>query len=115
MDIPSQDADKKFFDKIHEHNLEWWRYFPLSFILLTPDDIYTNTLTSWLLECYGPIFFTVMEIDIKDVGGMYPVYGAKNIEIDNIPNPFAWFRIIKDPKFKPKWELVKTKDSENSK
>lgn len=117
IDIPSETADKKFFDKVRSHNFEWWRYFPLSFILLTPDNIYTNTLTSWLVECYGVIFFTVMEIDIKDIGGLYPAYEIKNDDVknaNNIPNPFTWFHIIKDPKFVPKWERVK-KDSKESK
>lgn len=119
IDIPSESADKKFFDKVKKHNFEWWRYFPLSFILLTPDDIYTNTLTAWIAECYGTIFFSVMEIDIKDVGGIFPAFGIKKEDIEKdinkIPNPFSWFYIIRDPKFVPKWERVKSETSSEDK
>ena len=119
IDIPSENADEKFFKKVHEHKLEWWRYFPLSFLLLTPDDIYTNTLTSWLVECYGAIFCAVIEIDIKDVGGIFPAYNVKEEitkdNLKNIPNPFAWFSHIKNPNFIPKWKREETKDSEESK
>lgn len=100
--IPSSEADGKFFKKVFEEKLEWWRYFPLSFILLTPDNIYTNTLTTWLFDSYGAIFFTVMEIQIKDIGGIFPA--PKEYYEKDGKNPFAWFTEINKPDFVPKWE-----------
>lgn len=104
-EIPSESCDKKFFKKVFDNKLEWWRYFPLSFILATPDDLYTNTLSSWILNSYGAIFFTVIEIDIKDVGGAFPTkfeYFKKGGV-----NPFDWFKMIRAPKYIPKWEKEK--------
>lgn len=109
-DIPSREADEKFFSKVFLHNLEWWRYFPLSFILLTPDNIYTNTLMSWLTESYGAIFFSVMEIDIKDVGGVFPA--SKKYYESGGQNPFLWFQHIRSKDFIPKWEQME-KDKAN--
>lgn len=106
--IPSQESDSKFFNKVLKHNFEWWRYYPLSFILLTPDNIYTNTLISWITESYGPIFFTVIEIDIKDVGGIFPA--SQEYYKAGGQNPFEWFYRIRDPKFIPKWEREKQKE-----
>ena len=111
-EIHNQTADEKFFKQVFSKKWEWWRYFPLSIILATPQDVYTNTLIAMLTESYGPSFFTVMEIDIKDVGGVMP--GNKK-DLEKGKTPLSWFYHLRDPKYIPKWERENDKAKEETK
>ena len=62
---------------------------------------------NWVLESYGTIFFTVIEIDIKDFGGVFPRYKYEKMgDID----PFTWFNNIRSKDFIPRWEKVGERD-----
>lgn len=104
-DIPNQSCDYKFANRINESKFEWWRRTPLCWVIATPDIVSTNQIISIVVESYGPIFSTVLEVSIKDVGGVYP---STKKEIKDIP--FAWFNIIKDKNFIPSWEKETKKD-----
>ncbi len=99
--IPSEEHDKKFFSIVTENKFDYWRYTAFNWILATPDTISTNFLISKITEAYGAVFTCVMEIDIRDVGGIFPT----NEPVTNQSwTPFQWFHKIKDPKFVPAWE-----------
>ncbi|WP_343524385.1 hypothetical protein [Pedobacter sp.] len=101
-DILIPENDKKFSDFVMQKRFDYWRYTPLHWILLTPDDVFTNQLVHDVYKAYGNIVFCVLEISIKDVGGMFPMYG--NIPASkNLWTPFHWFENIKRPDFVPKW------------
>lgn len=108
-DIPDQECDFKFAKKIQECKFEWWRRTALNWILATPDKVSTNEITSYVVESYGLIFSTILEVNINDVGGVYPTIKSKIEE----GTPFDWFRRIKDPSFIPAWEK-NTDDSPKS-
>ncbi|WGQ15562.1 hypothetical protein [Sphingobacterium faecium] len=102
-DIPSFESDEKFKDFIVENKYEWWRYMPLVWALATPDSVTTNSLIAKITECYGAIFSFVLEIDVKDVGGVYP---ASKEMVENMPKgwtPFEWFAKVRDPNYVPSW------------
>lgn len=107
-DIKSNDSDSKFSKFVNENKFDFWRYTALNWILLTPDSVSTNDLTIKIRECYGVIFQCVLEININDVGGIFPT-SKENIEDAKIP--FQWFYKIKEPNFVPRWEKEsKTKE-----
>jgi len=103
-DLPSKEADQKFLDFIEKSKFEWWRYIPTTIVLATPDSISTNFLLSILTDCYGTLFFLVFEVNINDVGGVFPI--SKEI-MDNMPkdwSPVFWFDSLKSKDYIPKWE-----------
>jgi len=104
--IPNEESDNKFGKYINDNKLDYWRYTPLNYIILTPDFITTTVLILELRNAYGSMFLSVLEIDIKDVGGIFP----SNSEFDGW-TPFQWFKKIRDPKFIPRWEKEKIKGS----
>lgn len=107
-DIKSVECDQKFSDLVKTNNWEWWRYTALNWILATPDTVSTNDVLTNAIESYGVSFITILEVSINDVAGLFP-----SNEIQD--QPFVWFNTIKDSTYIPKWERVKTKDSEESK
>jgi len=99
--IPSKAVDKKFKDYIDKNKFEWWRYMALVWAVATPDDVTTNDIMIAVNECYGPVFSFVIEVDVKDMAGMFP--GPNSIDVPKDWNPFAWFRDVKKPEYVPRW------------
>lgn len=96
-DIESRENDEAFSKIVNENKWEWWRRTALTWILATPDSVSTNEILNYAMQSYGATFLTVLEVNINDVGGMYPSKGLP----DNIP--FLWFDKIRDPNFVPRW------------
>jgi hypothetical protein len=105
-EIKDQVSDKKFSDFINENKFDYWRYTAFNFILLTPDTVSTNQLVAKITESYGVNFQCVLEININDVGGLFPTNNP------NIITPFQWFHEIKKPSFIPRWEKEKETNSD---
>ncbi|MBB2951952.1 hypothetical protein [Sphingobacterium sp. JUb56] len=104
ISAPSNEADEKFMKFIEDKNLEWWRYMPTVWGLATPDTLSTNEILFKVQACYGTTFSFVLEVEIKDVAGMFPM--SKEMK-DSVPegwSPFTWFSNIRDKTFVPKWE-----------
>jgi hypothetical protein len=106
-DVKEEDCDIKFAKFVNDNRFEYWRYTALNWILLTPDSISTNQIITKITESYGPIFQCVLEIDINDVGGLFP---HKKGSVPKGWSPFLWFKKMKDPNFIPNWEKERTQD-----
>lgn len=100
-DLGDGKEDLMFRDYIMENNFEYWRYYAYSWILATPKSVSTNDILMKMIDCYGSVFSTVIEISINDVAGIFP---SANKEL----NPFSWFNEIRKKDYIPKWEKVKT-------
>ena len=103
-DIDSYSNDVLFSQDIMEQKFEWWRYSPLNWLLLTPPTTTLKDIISFVYKSYGgDNFFCVLEIDIKDVGGIIPKDRPGVLKDGR--DPFAFFEnIIKSDKYKFKWE-----------
>jgi hypothetical protein len=98
--INAVESDLTFAEYVNKNKFDYWRYFALNWILLTPDKISTNMLITEMVKAYGTIAFYVMEINIKDIGGVFPMNG----EPPKGWTPFNWFSEIINPEFIPRWE-----------
>ncbi|WP_413534126.1 hypothetical protein [Empedobacter brevis] len=103
-DINSEKDDQNFFNKIIEKKFDWWRYFPLNWVIITPYEVSTNDIILLLSECYNNTFFSVFEINIKDIGGVMPGNKATLDKSIKIESPLEFFYKIKAPDFKFNWE-----------
>lgn len=103
-DIKDKSNDEKFSKFVTENEFDYWRYTALNWILLTPDTVSTNQLITQITDSYGAIFQCVLEININDVGGVFP---HKKGEVPEGWSPFLWFHKIKSPDFIPRWEKEK--------
>ncbi|AJA67304.1 hypothetical protein MYRA21_0060 [Myroides sp. A21] len=100
-DIRNIEDDYKFSKFIEDKRLNWWRYSPLCWILVTPITVSTNDVLLKAVEAYGPedIIF-VFEIDINDFAGILPkVNPWKNSKL----TPFNFFNDLRDSKMKFNW------------
>jgi len=109
-DIISEKSDNTFAAYVKENKFDWWRYTALNWILLTPDSVSTNMLVAEILKHYGAVFQCVLEINVNDVGGLFPTITNKGSNDSNIANPFSWFQEIKRPNFIPSWEKAKQQE-----
>lgn len=102
--IPSDECDLNFSNFLTENKFEWWRYTALNWILATPDSVSTNFLMAKTTQIYNVPFLCVLEVDIKDVGGFFPMSKEAVEQAPKGWSPFNWFYQIKDPKYVKNWE-----------
>lgn len=107
--LVSEEADSKFANIIKDNNFEWWRYTPLTWILITPINVSTNQIIKYVLDSYGTSTFScVLEIDINDFGGVMPQFITKDSpQSVKATTPFTFFQKIASSDFTPKWEKEK--------
>lgn len=98
-DIIGDQDDLKFSEYVQNSKFEYWRYTALNWILATPNNVSTNMILAQVIQAYGHGFNVVLEISINDVAGVFP--GSKELPA---VNPFAWFNLIRENGYVPKWE-----------
>lgn len=103
-DIENPEDDLKFLKLIQDKKYDWWRRSPLVWIIVTPIEISTNQIIVWTIECYKHNPFYVLEIDIKDFGGIEFLLESESKNIDASTNQFVFFRTLVDEKYIPMWE-----------
>lgn len=107
-DIKSAEADQSFGIIVRDKKFDWWRNTPLNWILITPITVSTNEIIADVTKAYGgEYFFCVLEIDINDFGGLFPVYNKEFAKSDIQNLPFQFFNRIKNPDYIPAWEREK--------
>lgn len=108
-EIKNLDCDARFAKYVNDNNFDFWRYTALNWLILTPTNVSTNMVNAEVINAYGPVFITCLEISINDIAGVFPSSGEQAEEIKKSKwSPFLWFHEIKKPNFKPKWEKVKS-------